>query len=165
MIDDPFIAQILAEAEALTEDEDRKQTYLLARLEGDDAEAATKRASRARASLDYTQSKDRGPRDVLGRGVKLTDYNGESWQSFESVTQDNRTREEKDKEKEQRAFVDELLELITPRQFDVLTRIYGIDCEPMSYDEIAAELNMSRGNVAVTATKARNAIREYAGGI
>jgi len=57
VIDDPFVEQILNEAQELTQDADRQQTYLLARLEGDTEETATKRASRARASLEHTHNR------------------------------------------------------------------------------------------------------------
>ena len=165
MIDDPFVEQILNEAQELTQDADRQQTYLLARLEGDTAETATKRASRRRASLEHTQSKDRGMRDHLGRAPKMTDFSGAAFIDFRSLTQDNRTKEERHAEEQREDFVQELLDILTTRERQVLTRMYGIDDnEPMTYAQIAAELNMSKGNVAVTGTKARNKIRAYAGG-
>lgn len=164
--DDPFVEQILKEAQELTEDEDRQQTYLLARLEGDTVETATKRASRRRASLEHTQSKDRGMRDHLGRAPKMTDFSGAAFIDFRSLTQDNRSKEERHAEEHREGFVEELLEILTPREREVLTRIYGIGTnEPMTYEQIAVELDMSKGNVAQTGHHARKKIRQYAGGI
>jgi len=165
VIDDSFVEQILSEAHQLTQDQDRQQTYLLARLEGDDIETATKRASRARASLDHTQSKDRGMRDHLGRGMRATDFSAAPFVNFQSLTQDNRTKEERQAEERREEFAFEILDILTPRERQVLMLIYGIETnEPMTHQQIADELNMSKGNVAVTATRARNKIRFYVGG-
>lgn len=165
MSDEQFVTQILNEAKQLTTDEDRQQVYLLARWEGCDITTATKRASRARASLEHTQSKDRGMRDHLGRGMRATDYSAEPFANFQSLTQDNRTKEERQAEQRREDFVNEILDILTPRERQVLTRIYGVDTnEPMTYEQIAEELRMSKGNVAVTATRARKKIRQYAGG-
>ena len=165
--DDPFVEQILKEAQDLTEDEDRQQTYLLARLEGFDVETATKKSSRARASLDHTQSKDRGRRDHLGRPPVATDFSGQGYiDHLQSLTQDHRTREEREEEEHREDFVEELLDLLTIRERQVLTRMYGIGTnEPMTYQQIADELDMSKGNVAQTGHHARKKIRQYAGGI
>ena len=164
--DDPFVEQILKESQELTQDPDRQQTYLLARLEGDSIEIATKRASRARASLDHTPSKDRGRRDHLGRPPVATDFSGEGYiGELQSLTQDNRTKEERQAEERREEFVEEILDILTTRERQVLTRMYGIGTnKPMTYQQIADELHMTKGNVAVTGTKARNKIRDYAGG-
>jgi len=94
-----------------------------------------------------------------------TDFSSAAFINFRSLTQDNRTKEERHAEEQREDFVQELLDILTVRERQVLTRMYGIDDnEPMTYAQIAAELNMSKGNVAVTGTKARNKIRAYAGG-
>ena len=97
--------------------------------------------------------------------MRATDFSAAPFVNFQSLTQDNRTKEERQAEERREEFAFEILDILTPRERQVLMLIYGIETnEPMTHQQIADELNMSKGNVAVKATRARNKIRAYAGG-
>lgn len=143
-----WVKQLLKEARDLTSDPDRQQTLMLARLEGDDIETARKRASRRRASLEHTQSKDRGPRDVLGREVVLIDLTSFVWEHLTPTTLDTRTLEERKADIEREETVARLLDHLQPRQRQVMVRIYGLeDHLATSYKDISAELGIAVGTI------------------
>jgi len=142
------VAELLAEAKDLY-DPDRKQTYLLARLEGDDIQTAKAKSTRALASLDHNTNRDRGPVDHLGRRPLVTDYSLAPNIPFESLTVDNRGVDQRRDDELREQLVQEMLTVLNPREREVVARIYGLDgYDVHTYDEIADIMVLSRGSVA-----------------
>ena len=154
------VAELLAEAKHLY-DPDRKQTYLLARLDGDDIQTAKAKSTRALASLDHNTNRDRGPVDRLGRRPLVTDYSLAPNIPFKSLTVDNRTVDDHVKEEERSRIVAEMLAVLKPREREVVARIYGLDgYDVHTYDEIADIMLISRGSVAQFRHRAGVKLRE-----
>lgn len=160
---------LLAEGSTIQSEDCRQEFYALV-LEGHDLTDAKRLASVARADPLHSSSRQRGPADHLWRRPISIAFVTEAHQSrgrwlgtfdhLHSYTLDSRTPDEIDEEAKTEHYVEDLLDHLPPREYEVVVRIYGIgDRLPQSYDEISRDLGVTRGVVSQLRFRAGKRLR------
>ena len=160
----------LLEEGAKIHPEDCRQEFYTLVLEGYDVDEAKRLASVARSDPLHSSSRQRGPADHLDRRpisiafvTEAQSVRGRWLGTFDhlhSYTLDSRTPDEIVEEAKTEKYVEDLLDLLPPREREVVVRIYGIgDRLPQSYAEISQDLGVTVGVVSQLRFRAGRRLR------
>ena len=166
--DRPEGADLLEEAAQVPGGEERRQEYVLHRLEGLSPSEAVAAVPLSLDSL-HPHNPQRGPlggpRNHLGNQTQrplVSDYLFEGAEHFVSFTADTRTEDDIERQDENAAFLWELLSTLTEEERAAIVRVYGIGFEAVSYADAADLLGWPLSKVRLRVKSGLRNLRKVA---